>query len=204
MKRDFNAWLASLGDAAPVKIADRRSGRGTRHHAKAGTLKYGQSLLDASDEMDLEADRARYEADRAKDLRLSAEQGIDAALEAHRLDALLFPGSSGAALAARAWLSDRDGAVRAWCRTSRRRPSRTGSPRGRRPSASASPARACSEPRLLEIAYAFEQATRKRCGALVDALNRRTSLGLAASSRRHGAPSSDHEERLECYVRRVR
>ena len=42
--------------------------------------------------MDLEGDRARYEADRAKDIRLSAPNGIDAAMKAQRLDALLFPG----------------------------------------------------------------------------------------------------------------
>src|SRR5256885_7481226 len=38
-------------------------------HARAGTLKYGQSNLDISDEMDVDRDRARYEADRAKDVR---------------------------------------------------------------------------------------------------------------------------------------
>ena len=37
--------------------------RRTRRRAR---IKYGQSLLDISDEMDVEADRARYEADRAK------------------------------------------------------------------------------------------------------------------------------------------
>ena len=37
-------------------------------HQNAGAIKYGQAQLDISDEMDLEADRARYEADRAKDL----------------------------------------------------------------------------------------------------------------------------------------
>ena len=51
--------------------------------------------------MDLERDRARYEADRAKDLRLAATSGIDEVMKAHKLDALLFPGGSGAAIAAR-------------------------------------------------------------------------------------------------------
>jgi amidase len=65
MKRDFNRWLATLGPAAPV-----RSLTGLREfnlaHKTAGAIKYGQSQLDISDEMDLDADRARYEADRAK------------------------------------------------------------------------------------------------------------------------------------------
>ena len=51
--------------------------------------------------MDVEADRARYEADRRKDIRLAATNGIDAVMKANRLDALLFPGASGAGIAAR-------------------------------------------------------------------------------------------------------
>jgi amidase len=111
--------------------------------------------------MDLEADRRRYEADRARDLKLAAETGIDAALGAHRLDALLFPGSSGAALAARPGYPT------------------VIVPFGMVPNAPTPPfpegfaarpapfgvsftGTACSEPRLLEIAYAFEQATQKR------------------------------------------
>jgi hypothetical protein len=37
--------------------------------------------------MDLDADRARNEADNKKDWRLSRDQGIDGALKANRLDA---------------------------------------------------------------------------------------------------------------------
>ena len=70
-------------------------------HAKAGALKYGQSQLDISDEMDVEADRARYELDRAKDIALSGAHGIDEVMTAERLDALLFPAGSGAILSAR-------------------------------------------------------------------------------------------------------
>ncbi|HEY6361617.1 MAG TPA: amidase family protein, partial [Vicinamibacterales bacterium] len=100
MKRDFNQWLASLGSAAPVKtLTELRSWN--RAHERAGTLKYGQAQLDISDEMDLAQDRARYEADRAKDIALSGPEGIDAALRAHTLDALLFPGGTGAAIAAK-------------------------------------------------------------------------------------------------------
>ena len=64
-------WLKSLGAAAPVKtLTELREWNIA--HAKAGAIKYGQSQLDISDEMDVEKDRARYEADRAKDIRLSA------------------------------------------------------------------------------------------------------------------------------------
>ena len=105
MKRDFNAWLASLGAAAPVKTLTELRQWNVAHQ-RAGAIKYGQALLDISDEMDVGADRARYEADRDKDIRLSATDGIDAAMKANQLDALLFPGTSSASIAAQAGLSD--------------------------------------------------------------------------------------------------
>ncbi len=100
MKRDFNHWLETLGASAPVKTLTELRNWNVEH-AKAGTVKYGQSNLDISDEMDLEADRARYEADRAKDVALAGTHGIDEAMKADRLDAILFPGASGAAIAAK-------------------------------------------------------------------------------------------------------
>jgi amidase len=100
MKRDFNTWLKSLGTSAPVKsLTELRNWN--LAHRNAGALKFGQAQLDNSDEMDVEVDRARYEADRAKDVALSAAQGIDAIMQSARLDALLFPGASGALLSAR-------------------------------------------------------------------------------------------------------
>ena len=99
MKRDFNAWLASLGPSAPVKtLAELRAFN--LAHASRNAIKYGQSLLDISDEMDVDADRARYEADRKKDLELAGAQGIDAVMDAQTLDALVFPAGSGAGIAA--------------------------------------------------------------------------------------------------------
>src|SRR5256885_8487163 len=62
MKRDFNKWLASLGAAAPLKSLSELIAYNTAHQ-KAGAIKYGQSNLDISDEMDVQKDRPRYEAD---------------------------------------------------------------------------------------------------------------------------------------------
>ncbi len=160
MERDFNAWLASLGAAAPVKsLTELR--RWNNEHQKAGAIKYGQSLLDISDAMDLETFRARYESDRANDLLLTATHGIDEVMQAKQLDALLFPGPFGASIAARPGYPT------------------VIVPFGEIPNApkppfpdgfDAKPARfgvsftgtACSEPRLLALAYAFEQATKRR------------------------------------------
>jgi amidase len=160
MKRDFNKWLSTLGPSAPMK-----SLTGLREwniaHQKAGAIKYGQSNLDISDEMDVDQDRARYEADRAKDIKLGGAHGIDEVMKAERLDAVLFPAASGAAIAAKPGYPT------------------VIVPFGFVPNAptppfptefTAKPApygvsftgMACAEPRLVELAYAFEQATRKR------------------------------------------
>jgi len=163
MKRDFNKWLASLGAAAPVKTLTELR-QWNIAHQRAGSIKYGQALLDISDEMNVETDAARYRADREKDLRLSAANGIDAAMKKYQLDALLFPGPSSAAIAAKPGYPT------------------VIVPFGLVPNAPQAPAppfpegfaakptpygvgftgMACSEPRLIELAYAFEQATRRR------------------------------------------
>ena len=159
-KRDFNAYVASLGPSAPVKSLTELRTFNTANAAN-GAIKYRQDLLDTSDEMDLAADLNRYNQDRAKDIFVADTHGIREVMNALRLDALLFPGSSSAAIAARAGFPT------------------VGVPFGFIPNAPtpAFPAGFnakdqpygvgftgldCSEPTLLEIAYAFEQATRKR------------------------------------------
>ncbi len=160
MERDFNLWLASLGPATPVKSLTALR-QWNRDHQKAGTLKYGQALLDFSDAMDPEVYRARYEADRAKDLALTATHGIDEALAAHRLDALLFPAVRGANLAARPGYPTvmvPFGTVDAIADP----PFPEGFTPPPLPLGVSFTGTACSEPRLLALAYAFEQATRTR------------------------------------------
>ena len=160
MKRDFNKWLDSLGAAAPVKSLTQLR-EFNLAHVKAGAIKYSQSQLDISDEMDLEADRARYEADRARDLRLAGTEGIDATLKKYNLDALVFPGASGAAIAAKAGYPT----VIVPFGTIPNAPT-VAFP----PGFAAKPAplgvaftgTACTEPRLIELAYSFERATKRR------------------------------------------
>ena len=159
MKRDFNKWLASLGPSAPVKSLTELREWNTAHK-NAGSMKYGQSNLDISDEMDVERDRARYEADRAKDIRLSATHGIDEVMKAQKLDALLFPGGSGAALAARPGYPTVIVPVGFIPNTLT--PPTPGFNAKPSPYGAAFTGLACSEPRLIEIAYAFEQASKRR------------------------------------------
>jgi amidase len=160
MKRDFNVWLASLGAAAPLKtLTDLRNFN--VKHANRGTMKYGQSQLDISDEMDLARDRTRYEADRARDLHLAAAHGIDEVMKAQKLDALLFPAASGAAIAAKPGYPTVivPFAMVPNAPTPAFPAGFTANPG---PYGVSFSGMACSEPRLIELAYAFEQATKKR------------------------------------------
>jgi amidase len=160
MERDFNLWLDSLGKAAPLKTLTELRDWNTAHQ-KLGALKYGQSLLDVSDAIDLELYRARYESDRANDLRLTATHGIDEAMATHKLDAILFPAGFGASIAARPgyptvmvpFAMVPNAPTPAFPETFNARPA---------PFGVSFTGKACSEPTLLRLAYAFEQATKKR------------------------------------------
>ncbi len=160
MKRDFNAWLATLGASAPVKtLTELRQWNIT--HITAGAIRFGQSQLDISDEMDVQADRARYQGDRAKDILLGGTNGIDAAMKANRLDAILFPGASGAAIAARPGYPTvivPFGMVP----NALTPPAPAGFAPKPQPFGVSFTGMACSEPELLGLAYAFEQATKRR------------------------------------------
>lgn len=161
MKRDFNAWLATLGAAAPVKtLTELRLWN--LAHTRAGSLKYGQSNLDISDEMDVAADRARYEIDRAKDLALAGAGGIEAAMNAHKLDALLFPGGNGASIAAKPGYPTVMVPAGFVPNAPQGSPFPSGFGAKPAPYGVSFTGLSCSEPRLIEIAYAFEQATKKR------------------------------------------
>jgi amidase len=160
MERDFNKWLASLGTAAPVKsLAELR--KWNTDHQKMGAIKYGQSLLDISDAMDLDLFKARYESDRANDIRLSATHGIDEVMKSQNLDAILFPGPSGASIAARPgyptvivpWAMVPNAPQTAFPESFKALP---------QPFGVSFTGMACSEPTLLKLAYSFEQATKKR------------------------------------------
>jgi amidase len=162
MKRDFNAWLASLGAAAPVKtLAELRDFNSK--HSNRNAIKYGQANLDRSDELDLEKDRAKWEADRKKDIELGATRGIDAAMKMHKLDALLFPGSSGAGIAAKPGYPT---VIVPFALVTPTPPANAPYPDGFTPAPGpfgvSFTGTACSEPRLIELAYAFEQATKRR------------------------------------------
>ena len=160
MKRDFNTWLATLGDSAPVKtLTELREWN--LAHERAGALKYGQARLDGADEIDLEDARAEYETDRARDLHLNGEHGIDEVMTDLELDALLFPASSGAGILARPGYPTVIVPF-AFVGTEPNPTMPEGFEPKPRPFGVSFAGMVCSEPRLIEVAYAFEQATMRR------------------------------------------
>lgn len=159
MKRDFNAFLKTLGAGAPVKTLTELRTWNKEHEAQ-GAIRYGQRQLDLADAIDLDKDKARYDADRARDLVLSRDEGMDAPIKANFLDVLMFPGSGATDIGTKAGypaIAVPFGMV-----------SNPSGPEGDPANAMTRPfgvsflGLACTEPRLFAIAYAFEQATKKR------------------------------------------
>ena len=169
MKRDFNAWLASLGPAAPVKTLAELRAFNTAH-ANRNAIKYAQANLDNSD-----AARSR---EGSREVAGRSRQGHPARRHAwHRRSAegaearrAALPRRERRGHRRQARLSDGDRAVR---------PVRADAAAAGRPGPAPAPypdgftlapapygvsftGMACSEPRLIELAYAFEQATKRR------------------------------------------
>jgi len=144
-KRDLNRYLQGLGEASPIRsIRDLIRFNEARPREM---LRHGQILLLAAQSTTgLRAEA--YRRSRAEDLRLSRTDGIDRVMARERLDALVFPGLSGAAIGAKAGY-----------------PSvivPAGYTEEGMPVGLTFLGRAWSEPTLLRLAHAFESATRLR------------------------------------------
>jgi amidase len=103
-----------------------------------------------------------YLADRAKDIALAATHGIDEVMKANNLDALLFPGPNGAAIAAKPGYPTVIVPFGMVPNTPQQQPFDEAFHALPSPFGVSFTGMACSEPRLIELAYAFEQATKRR------------------------------------------
>ncbi len=146
-KRDLNAYLSTLRPRFPIRsLADVIAFNDA--YPNQDRFRYGQVLATASEATDLEAERPQYLADRQTDLQLSKDE-IDRVMAANNLDALLFGANNGAGIGAKAGYPSvivPAGYL-----------STNGAPYG-----VTFLGTAWSEPRLIGLAYAFEQATRIR------------------------------------------
>jgi amidase len=160
-KRDLNNYLASR-PTAPVHTLSEIIAFNNANAAVA--LKYGQAIFLAADQLDTSpasADTARYIADRAQDLALT-RTGLDAVFAGpdgitdsdDDFDAILFPQNRGAGAPAKAGYPS---VVVPGGFVPPVDPVENPAPFGVTFSGPA-----FSEPRLLALAFAFEQATKHR------------------------------------------
>lgn len=145
-KRDLNTYLATRGPTSPTKTLADVIAYNTAHADVA--LKYGQVNALASQALDLFDAEPKYIADRATDLMLAKVQGIDATMDKNSLTALVVPANNAASIAAKSGYPSV--IVPAGYLT-------TNAPFG-----ITFTAKAYSEPTLISLAYAFEQATKVR------------------------------------------
>lgn len=159
-KRDLNAYLAATPRAPSASLAEVIA----FNEVTPGALKYDQSIALAAETLDTNAgspDTARYMADRAEDV-LRSRGTLDAVYNgpdgkrgtADDVDAILFSANSGAGTPAKAgypsivvpggFLPPADPIVNPF------------------PSGVTFSGPAFSEPKLIGLAYAFEQATKHR------------------------------------------
>jgi amidase len=160
LKHDLNAYLRDWlpdaeADGAPIRTLADIVAFNRAHSDRA--LRFGQDIFLAAEATSGDLSELEYRAARAADLRASRTQGLDAYMDRHRLDAVLFPGAFGAAIAAKAGYPSVQvpaGFVAGVAAGA------TGAPEC--PFGATFTGRAWSEPMLLRLAYAFEQATRAR------------------------------------------
>jgi amidase len=161
MKADMNAYLAQLGPGAPVKSLKEIIEFNDRHR-DTELQWFGQEKLIKSQAKGPLTEQAYLDA-LAKSKRLARTEGVDAVLDKDNLDAIIAPASTPAHLTdwvtGDHWLGDSTtpAAVAGY-------PSIT-VPAGfvfGLPVGISFFGRAWTEPKLLRIAFAFEQATRAR------------------------------------------
>jgi amidase len=98
-KRDLNRYFRGPGSNGPIRSL--KDVIRFDEERPAEMLKYGHTMLLAAEAAGGVGTPA-YQRQRAEDLRLAKTEGLDATFAKHRLDALVFPGTSGAAIGAKA------------------------------------------------------------------------------------------------------
>jgi amidase len=152
-KHDLNDYLAHyLPDAKVKSLADIIA---FNQAAGERALRYGQDVLLAAQATRGDLSEKSYREARRLDLKAARTDGIDAYLSEHKLDAILFPSSSGADIAARAGYPSVE--VPAGFLTQIKGRAVPSFPFG-----ATFTGRAFSEGKLLGYAYAFETATKSR------------------------------------------
>jgi amidase len=153
LKHDLNLylldWATGTGMRSLADIVAFNAANADR------ALRFGQDIFLAAEATRGDLSELEYVSARQMDLRASRILGLDAYMDGYRLDAVLFPGSAGAAIAAKAGYPSVQ--VPAGFVAGARDKDTPDYPYG-----ATFTGRAWSEPTLLRLAYAFEQATQAR------------------------------------------
>src|ERR1051325_1881478 len=150
LKHDLNAYLRDWLTGTDMRTMADIIRFNEAYADKA--LRFGQDIFRAAEATRGDLSKLEYKSARAMDLRASRTLGLDTYMAKHRLDAVLFPGTAGAAIAAKAGYPSVQvpaGFLR-------------GGEMPDYPIGATFTGRAWSEPTLLRIAYAYEQATKAR------------------------------------------
>jgi amidase len=153
LKHDLDLYLRDWASGTAMRSLDDIIAFNAAHSDRA--LRFGQDIFLAAAGTRGDLSEPEYLSARQMDLRASRTLGLDAYMDRHRLDAVLFPGVAGASIAAKAGYP------------SVQVPAGFVSGVGERetpdyPFGITFTGRAWSEPILLRLAYAFEQATQLR------------------------------------------
>ena len=153
LKRDLNLYLRDWASETAMKtMADViafNQANGDR------ALRFGQDLFLAAEATRGDLSELEYRSARAMDLLSAKTRGLDAYMDAHKLDAVMFSGATGAGIAAKAGYPSVQvpGGLTAGI---------DGKDTPDYPLGITFCGRAWSEPTLLRLAYAFEQASQMR------------------------------------------
>ena len=153
LKHDLNLYLRDWADGSGIASLAEIIAFNSEHADRA--LRFGQDIFLAAEATRGDLSELEYVSARQMDWRASRTLGLDAYMDEHRLDAVLFPAVSGAAIAAKAGYPSIQ--VPAGFIAGIRDRETPDHPYG-----ATFTGRAWSEPILLRLAYAFEQATQAR------------------------------------------
>ena len=153
LKHDLNLYLRNWATGTKIRTLADVIAFNKAHADKA--LRYGQDLFLAAEATRGDLSELEYKSARAMDLMAAKERGLDVYMTQHRLDAVMFPGASGASIAAKpGYPSVQVPAGFISGVGSKETPDY--------PLGITFAGRAWSEAKLLRLAYAYEQATSAR------------------------------------------
>jgi amidase len=153
LKHDMNLYLKNWARGTQIHTLGDVIGFNAAHAERA--LRFGQDIFLAAEGTSGTLKEIEYISARENDLRASRNAGLDTYMDENKLDAVLFPGNAGAAIAAKAGYPSVQVPAGFIAGVN-------GQDTPEYPIGATFTGRAWSEEKLLRIAYGFEQITKAR------------------------------------------